>query len=246
MRKLLDLVDVAIRAAERAAGYLRAAAPPAHQSWTEKDRNDFVTDVDRRAEALIVETLTDLVPGSRVVGEELSPDGERRGRTGKDGEGTDITWIVDPLDGTTNFLHRYPHFAVSIGCEVGGTLSVGVVHDVPRNLVYRAATGHGAWLGDNRLHVSLVTDPRRTLVATGFPYKRMQDLGVYLRQLGSVLQNAGGIRRAGTASLDLADVAQGRFEAFWELLLAPWDKAAGTVLVRVLARAFQLAPPAGE
>jgi myo-inositol-1(or 4)-monophosphatase len=223
VRQLLDLVDVAIRAAERAAAYLRSAAPPSSRAWTEKDKNDFVTEVDRHAEALIVQALKELVPDSLVVGEELSPDAARAG---------EIVWVVDPLDGTTNFLHRYPHYAVSIACVVGGELSVGVVHDVPRNLVYRAATGHGTWLGDARLEVSRATDPRRTLVGTGFPYKRLEDIDVYLRQLGTVLRNAGGVRRAGTASLDLADVAQGRFEAFWELLLAPWDKAAGAVLVR--------------
>ena len=212
-----------MRAAERAAAYLRGAAPPASLAWTEKDKNDFVTDVDRHAEALIVEALRERVPDSLVVGEELSPDAARVG---------DIVWVVDPLDGTTNFLHRYPHFAVSIGCVVRGELCVGVVHDVPRNRVYRAATGHGAWLGDTRLEVSRATDPKRTLVGTGFPYKQLDDIDVYLRQLGAVLRNAGGVRRAGTASLDLADVAQGRFEAFWELLLAPWDKAAGAVLVR--------------
>ncbi|HEX9705091.1 MAG TPA: inositol monophosphatase family protein [Gemmatimonadales bacterium] len=223
MQQLLDLVDVATRAAERAAAYLRAAAPPGSQAWTAKDKNDFVTEVDRHSETLIVEALTHLVPGSRVVGEELSPDAARAG---------DVVWVVDPLDGTTNFLHRYPHYAVSVGCMVRGELCVGVVHDVPRNLVYRGATGHGAWLGDTRLEVSRETDPSRALIGTGFPYKRLEDIDVYLRQLGTVLRNAGGVRRAGTASLDLADVAQGRFGAFWELLLAPWDKAAGAVLVR--------------
>lgn len=223
MRTVLDLVDVAMSAARRAAAYLRTAVPPARQAWTEKDQNDFVTEVDRHAEALIVEMLTDLVPGSRVVGEELSPDAARAG---------EVVWFVDPLDGTTNFLHGYPQFAVSIGCAVSGDLCVGVVHDVPRDLVYRAAAGHGAWLGDARLTVSRVTDPRQALVGTGFPYKRFEELDRYCAQLAAVLQGATGVRRAGAASLDLADVAAGRFDGFWELLLAPWDKAAGAVLVR--------------
>jgi myo-inositol-1(or 4)-monophosphatase len=219
----LDLVDVAVSAAGRAAAYLRATPAPPHAAWTEKARSDFVTDVDRRAEATIVEDLLRAAPGSTVVGEELTPDGSRA---------ADVVWVVDPLDGTTNFLHGVPHYAVSIGGVVHGELCVGVVHDVVRDVVYRGATGHGAWLGETRLAVSGATDPRHTLIATGFPYKRVEDLDVYLRQLGAVLRAAGGVRRAGTASLDLAGVAAGRFEAFWELLLAPWDKAAGTVLVR--------------
>lgn len=223
MRKLLDLVDVAGAAAAQAAGYLRTARPPDTAEWAEKDRSDFVTEVDRRAEAIIVESLSRAVPESTVLGEELTPDASHAG---------DVVWVVDPLDGTTNFLHGYPHYAVSIGCVVRGALCVGVVHDVSRNLVYRAATGHGAWLGAERLRVSPVTEPRHALIGTGFPYKRLEEVDAYLRQLSAVLRETGGARRAGTASLDLADVAAGHFEGFWELLLAPWDKAAGTVLVR--------------
>jgi len=141
-------------------------------------------------------------------------------------------WILDPLDGTTNFLHGYPQYAVSIGCLVRGELCVGVVHDVTRDVVYRAATGHGAWLGERRLAVSPLADPARALVGTGFPFKDMDQVAPYLRQLGAVLQASSGARRAGSASLDLADVAAGRLDAFWELSLAPWDVAAGVVLVR--------------
>jgi myo-inositol-1(or 4)-monophosphatase len=165
------------------------------------------------------------VPGSAVLGEELSPDGPPAGAG-------DVIWIVDPLDGTTNFLHGYPQYAVSIGCRVGGALAVGVIHDVPRDLVYWAAQGHGAWLGRTRLRVSDQREPRLALVGTGFPFKRIAALPAYLRQLDAVLRAASGARRAGTASLDLADVAQGRFDAFWEQSLAPWDVAAGVVLVR--------------
>ena len=210
-------------AAARAAAFLRASEVPAHAEWAEKDRNDFVTAVDRQAERLIIEALTGAVPGSTVLGEELSPAAPHtRG----------VVWIVDPLDGTTNFLHGYQHYAVSIGCAVDGELCVGVVHDVTRDLVYQASAGHGAWMSGERIRVSPVTDQRRALIGTGFPYKRFEGLEDYLAQLASVLRESGGVRRAGTASLDLAAVASGRFEAFWELLLAPWDKAAGTVLVR--------------
>ncbi len=223
MRNYNDLVKVAAGAAERAAAYIRSARRPDAQDWTEKGRHDFVTDVDRACEALIAEALTRDVPGSRVVGEELTPDL---------GAGGDVVWIVDPLDGTTNFLHGYPQYAVSIGCVVSGALCVGVVHDVVRDVVYRASTGGGAWCGDAPLHVSALTEPRRALIGTGFPFKDLKQLRVYLAQFAAVLGGASGIRRAGSAALDLVDVAAGRFDAFWEVSLAPWDIAAGVVLVR--------------
>lgn len=223
MRRLLHLVDVAATAAARAAAYLRSTRPPAAGAWAEKAQHDFVTHVDRQAEELLGETLRGLEPGSTVLGEELTPDAARSGR---------IVWIVDPLDGTTNFLHGYPQYAVSIGALVDGELAVGVVHDVPRDLVYRGARGEGASCGEAPLHVSAITDARLALIGTGFPYKHPGELDRYLRQLGAVLRESGGVRRAGSASLDLADVAAGRLDAFWELSLAPWDVAAGVVLVR--------------
>jgi len=145
VRELKDLVDVARRAAGRAAAYLRGVTPAAAAAWIEKGRHDFVTEADRGAETLIAETLTRDIPDSTVVGEELSPGSTPAG---------DVVWIVDPLDGTTNFLHGYPQYAVSIGCLVRGELRLGVVHDVPRDLVYWGATGHGAWQGERRLGVS--------------------------------------------------------------------------------------------
>jgi myo-inositol-1(or 4)-monophosphatase len=219
----LDLVDAARAAAALGAAQLRTAARPGHAEWTEKARRDFVTDVDRVVESLVGDALRGAVPGSAVVGEELTPAAARDG---------DVVWILDPLDGTTNFLHGYPQYAVSIGCLVRGALCVGVVHDVTRDVVYRAASGHGAWLGELRLAVSPLADPARALVGTGFPFKDMDQVEPYLRQLGAVLRAASGARRAGSASLDLADVAAGRLDAFWELSLAPWDVAAGVVLIR--------------
>ncbi|MGH9259973.1 MAG: inositol monophosphatase family protein, partial [Acidimicrobiales bacterium] len=186
-------------------------------------RHDFATDADRRAETLIGETLTTLVPGSIVLGEELSPTVAHRGG---------VVWIVDPLDGTTNFLHGYPQYAVSIAAVRDGILSAGVVHDVPRKLVYRAARGRGAWLGRARLAISRISDPRRALIGTGFPFRNLDLLERYLRQFAAITRAASGIRRAGAAALDLADLAAGRFDAFWEPALAPWDVAAGVMLVR--------------
>jgi len=223
VRKRLDLVEVAARAARRAARFLRAVRRPTPEAWTEKSRHDFATDADRRAETLIGEVLTSAVPGSVVIGEELSPTTPR---------GDGVAWIVDPLDGTTNFLHGYPQYAVSIAAVHDGVLAAAVVHDVPRGLVYRAAGGRGAWLGRTRLAVSGIGDPRRALFGTGFPFRDLQLLEPYLRQFAAITRAASGIRRAGSAALDLADLAAGRFDGFWEPALAPWDVAAGVLLVR--------------
>ena len=210
-------------AAATAAQLIRRLRPAASTEWIEKARRDFVTEADRQAEGAIAAALTGAVPGSTVVGEELSPTARRA---------SDVVWIVDPLDGTTNFLHGYPQYAVSIGGLVDGTLALGVVHDVTRDWVYWAATGRGAWLGERQLRVSAFVEPKLALVGTGFPFRTLGDLERYLRQLKAVMSAASGIRRAGAAALDLADVAAGRLDAFWELALAPWDVAAGVVLVR--------------
>jgi myo-inositol-1(or 4)-monophosphatase len=223
VRELKDLVDVARRAAARAAAELRRLTPPAEHDWIEKGRHDFVTEADRRAEALISEALTRDVPGSTVVGEELSPDAARTG---------DVVWIVDPLDGTTNFLHGYPQYAVSIGALVDGALRVGAIHDIVRDVSYWGASGLGAWQEERRLSVSPLTEPRHALVGTGFPFKNLPVLRRYLDQFAAVMGATSGIRRAGSAALDLTDVAAGRLDCFWELTLAPWDVAAGVVLVR--------------
>jgi myo-inositol-1(or 4)-monophosphatase len=219
----MHLLDLAERAARRAADYLRAVPVPTDPgAWTAKGRNDFVTDVDRRAEAILAEFLLAAEPGSRVVGEELTPAMIRDG----------LVWIVDPLDGTTNFLHGYPACAVSVAAAVDGTLEAGVVLRLEPDWCFRAARGQGAWLGEVRLTVSAITDPAHALIGTGFPFKHPERLPAYLRQFARIMPATSGIRRAGSAALDLADVAAGRFDGFWELQLAPWDVAAGTLLVR--------------
>jgi len=223
VREIKDLVDTAIEAAARAGDYLRTAPRPGRQDWTEKSTHDFVTEVDRGAEAIIVDVLLRRIPGSTVVGEEFTPDAAMTG---------EIVWVVDPLDGTTNYLHGYPQYAVSIGCLIRGEMCVGVVHDVTRNVTFRGGKGLGAWLGDQRLSVSTVSEPHQSLVGTGFPFKRLDLLQRYLHGFAAVLGASSGIRRAGAAALDLADVAAGRLDAFWELTLAPWDVAGGVVLVR--------------
>jgi len=223
VREYNDLVKLAERAALRAADYLRSAVRPAFHMWTEKSQHDFVTEVDRAAEGLIAEVIMLEEPDSVIVGEELSPTRPPRG---------ELVWIVDPLDGTTNFLHGYPQYAVSIGCLVDGKLAAGVIHDVCRKRTYRAIRGGGAFEEEARLGVSAVTDPRRALIGTGFPFKALNLLHIYLSQFAAVIGAASGIRRAGAAALDLADVAAGRLDGFWELQLAPWDIAAGTLLIR--------------
>jgi len=223
VREYNDLVKLAERAALRAADYVRSAVRPAVHTWTEKSQHDFVTEVDRAAEGLIAEVIMLAEPDSVIVGEELSPKRTARG---------ELVWIVDPLDGTTNFLHGYPQYAVSIACLVEGKLAAGVIHDVCRKRTYRAIRGGGAFEEDARLGVSAVTDPRHALIGTGFPFKALNLLHIYLSQFTAVSGAASGIRRAGAAALDLADVAAGRLDGFWELQLASWDIAAGTLLIR--------------
>jgi myo-inositol-1(or 4)-monophosphatase len=180
--------------------------------------------VDRESERLIAETLLRECPDSAIMGEELTPDGI--------GDQNGLLWIVDPLDGTTNFLHGYPAYAVSIAAMVDGKPTVGVVVDVPRNIVYHATAGGGSWCGERQLEVSETSDPALALIGTGFPFKALDQLPQYLRNLANILSSTSGIRRAGSAALDLADVSLGHFDGFWELSLAPWDVAAGTLLVR--------------
>ncbi len=219
----LNLLRVARAAAERAASYLAAVERPADPSrWTLKGSRDFVTEVDRTAERMVADVLLAAEPGSRIVGEELSPEVVTGG----------LVWVVDPLDGTTNFLHDFPAYAVSIAAAVDGELKAAVVADVPRGEVFAAALGGGAWRGERRLAVSTISDPEFALIGTGFPFKDTTRLAEYQTQFGRVAARTSGIRRPGSAALDLAGVAAGRFEAFWEQRLSAWDLAAGVLLIR--------------
>ena len=219
----LNLLDLAKQAAEGAAGYIRAQERPAGPAaWGHKQARDFVTHIDRGAEELIAGLLLAGEPGSRIVGEELSPGIEREG----------LVWIVDPLDGTANFLHGFPWYAVSVAAAVDGVLEAGVVVHVPRNVAYTARRGGGSWIGERRLAVSAITDPDYALIATGYPFKDLSRIEEYQRHFARVAATTSGIRRARAAALDLASVAAGEFEAFWEQHLATWDTAAGTLLVR--------------
>ena len=220
----MDLLDLAITAAEGAAAHIRSVGRPAGpDGWTVKGRHDFVTDVDRAAERIIADILLGGEPGSRILGEELSPDA-----AGADG----LVWVVDPLDGTTNFLHGLPWYAVSIAAAVDGVLEAGVIINVPAAERFEARRGGGAWQGDRRLAVSAIADPAFALIGTGFPFRDVSTLDAYLGQFSRIAAGTSGIRRPGAAALDLVDVASGRFEGFWEQRLAAWDIAAGTLLVR--------------
>ena len=219
----LDLLHWAKTAALAAGSYIRSAQPPGGPAeWTQKGSRDYVTEVDRTAERIIGEVLAQGIPGGRIVGEELNPT------LSSDG----LVWVVDPLDGTTNFLHGYPSYAVSIAAAVDGVLQAGVVHNVPLQQTYCASRGGGAWLGERRLRVSAIADPEFALIGTGFPFRDLSDLEEYQRQFSRVAAGTSGIRRPGAAAIDLADVAAGRFDGFWEQRLSAWDIAAGCLLIR--------------
>ena len=223
MVSALDLLHLCRLAAGRAAEYLRGVERPRDPAgWSLKGSRDFVTEVDRTAEGVVAEVLLAAEPGSRIVGEELSPELVTDG----------LVWIVDPLDGTTNFLHGFPSYAVSVAAAVDGVLQAGVVIQVPRNETYFASRGGGAWQDERRLAVSAIVEPEFALVGTGFPFKDTTDIGDYLAQLARIAARTSGIRRPGSAALDLADVAAGRFDGFWEQRLSAWDIAAGTLLIR--------------
>jgi myo-inositol-1(or 4)-monophosphatase len=217
------LLPIATRAAEAAAAFIRGADWPSDAlKWQRKGISDFVTEIDRGAERIIADCLSEDLGNPIIMGEELTPD--------VTGDG--VIWVVDPLDGTTNYLHGYPAYAVSIAAVVDGAPRVGVVLDVARNQKFHAVQGHGTWMNDIQRHVTKRITPEDSLIGTGFPFKHPQFLPSYLRQFATVLTATAGIRRAGAAALDLAHVACGWLDGFWELSLAPWDIAAGTLLVR--------------
>jgi myo-inositol-1(or 4)-monophosphatase len=219
--KILQVITAA--AAEAARGIAARAGELATLEVRAKNASDFVSDVDVEAEQLIRDRLSATYPVAHIMGEELSP-----GAAPTSG----LVFAVDPLDGTTNFLHGYPEYAVSICAAVDGALTAGVVHNIANGEIFTARRGGGAFKNGARIHVSATTDPTRALIGTGFPFRAVGVLDDYLHQFYAVARATAGIRRAGSAALDLSDVACGRFDAFWEPLLSPWDFAAGALLVR--------------
>lgn len=220
-----DLLAASVAGAVRAAEVIRgAAAAAATLDWREKGRSDFVTDVDEAAERALTDAIRSHVKDAIIVAEEFSPDWPAGT--------TSPVFVADPLDGTTNFLHGYPWYAVSIGALLGGELRAAVVLNVVTTEMFTATLGGGARRNGQPISVSAVTDPSRALLGTGLPFKHPELIPPYMATLPRLLESTAGVRRAGSAALDLADVACGRFDAFWELMLAPWDMAAGLLLVR--------------
>lgn len=186
-----------------------------------KGRNDYVSQVDQRAEAVIIDTIRKTYPEHAILAEES-------GRH----SGDEFEWIVDPLDGTTNYLHGYPQFAVSIAVYHRGNPYQAVVFDPARDELFTASRGEGAQLNDRRIRVSAVTRLDAALLATGFPFKSMAFLEPWIETFRVLLPRTSGVRRAGSAALDLAHVACGRLDGFWEFGLKPWDMAAGCLLIQ--------------
>lgn len=217
---LATCVAAAVRGAEviRAFGQRRVSL-----EWEEKARADFVSAVDRASEEAIGEILRARHPDAQIVGEELAPDlGTLSG----------VTFVADPLDGTTNYLHDFPWYCVSVAALVDGEPAAGAILNVPTGELFTATAGGGARRGGQPIAVSRLDVPRRALIGTGFPFRTPDEVEPYLHVMAGVMREVAGLRRPGSAALDLADVACGRFDAFWEFRLAPWDVAAGILLVR--------------
>lgn len=223
-RDLEMLRDVAVAAANGAATVVRShRGAGATIEWQPKGRSDFVSIVDTAAEERIREIVARALPDARVIGEELTPEVAA---------GSGITFLVDPLDGTTNFLHDFPEYAVSVAVLVDRETLVGTVVNVPNHSSWVAVAGQGATVDGRPIHVSDIREPARALIGTGFPFKYPEQIERYVRELPVIMRSTAGIRRAGAAALDLSAVATGRFDAFWEHSLEPWDFAAGALLIR--------------
>jgi len=218
------MLNVAIKAA-RAAGAIinRAALDVEAVRVSQKQVNDFVTEVDHASEETIIETLLTAYPGHAIWGEET-------GRT-RGAQDSDHVWIIDPLDGTTNFIHGFPVYCVSIALAVKGKVEQAVIYDPSRNDLFTATKGRGAYMNERRIRVSKRTQLSQCLISTGFPFRQGDNFPAYLAMMSDVMQRTAGLRRPGAAALDLAYVAAGFTDGFFETGLSPWDVAAGSLLV---------------
>ena len=216
------MLTIAVKAARRAGGVIsRASQDIDLLTVKHKNHNDFVSEVDRAAEDAIIAILHEAYPDHAILAEESGAQGD-----------SEYQWIIDPLDGTTNFLHGFPQYAVSIALAHKGVLSQAVIYDPVHNDLFTASRGRGAYLNDRRLRVSKRLYLKDALIGTGFPYTDYTHLDTYMAMLRDMMQKTSGVRRPGSAALDLAYTAAGRLDGFWEIGLRPWDIAAGCLLVQ--------------
>lgn len=216
------MMNIAVRAARDASKVIVQYMDRVdHLPIVTKEKNDFVTEVDQKAESVIINTLKQAFPEHSILAEESGQSGD-----------SDYQWIIDPLDGTTNYLHGFPQFSISIALKHKGKLVIGVVYDPLRQELFTASAGDGAYLNNRRIRVSKQSSLSGALLGTGFPYKDQRYLDAYLAMFKTFFPETAGIRRAGSAALDLAYVACGRLDGFWEIGLQSWDIAAGALLVR--------------
>lgn len=216
------MLNTAVRAARRAASVIQRASNNLELIKPErKGRNNFVSEVDRAAEKAIVDIILEAYPKHAILAEEGGAQGN-----------SEYVWIIDPLDGTTNYLHGFPQYAVSIALQHKGVITQGVIYDPTRNELFTATRGIGAFLNDRRIRVSTKRELSDALVGTGIPYSDFTNLPRYMELLQDVVQKCAGVRRPGAAALDLAYVACGRFDAFFEFGLQSYDIAAGSLLIQ--------------
>jgi myo-inositol-1(or 4)-monophosphatase len=213
----------AVKAARRAGGIItRASNDVGALQVRSKTYNDFVTEVDHAAEAAIIEILKDAYPDHGFLGEE----------SGSERPDAENIWIIDPLDGTTNFLHGFPQYCISIALMQKGQLTQGLVYDPNRNDLFTATRGRGAFLNDKRIRVSKRMKLQESIIGTGFPFRDFTHFETYLSMFRDVAKKTAGVRRPGSAALDLAYVAAGWFDGFWEIGLSKWDIAAGALIIQ--------------
>src|SRR5690554_221754 len=220
------MLNIALRAARKAGELIERAGERVDLvAIEEKGRNDFVTEVDKSAEKEIIYHLRKAYPEHSIIGEEGGS---------QPGSNTDVEWIIDPIDGTTNFIHGIPHYSVSIACRIKGQLEHAVVYDPVKREEFTASRGRGARLNGRRIRVSNRRGLPGALIGTGIPFSgyALENITPYLAALQEIAGQTAGIRRPGSAALDLAYVAAGRFDAFWEMNLNSWDIAAGILLVK--------------
>ncbi|TPQ29090.1 inositol monophosphatase family protein [Methylomonas koyamae] len=216
------MLNIAVRAARNAGDLIQRSSLNIEKlTVDQKSRNDYASEVDRAAEQEIIKVIRTAFPDHGILAEE---SGEAKGN--------DYTWIIDPLDGTTNFLHGFPHYAVSIALKNKNKLEIGVIYDPTRDELFTAERGGGAMLNNRRIRVTKQNTMRGALIGTGFPFKTMDNIEPYLGMFKAVCADAAGIRRAGAAALDMAYVACGRLDAYWEIGVKEWDIAAGVLLVQ--------------